>query len=115
MAGSVRAESSDRAPDADSVGSCKAGSPAATTPGPWGLRGYQIRAEGGRGQHIATYMTTRSDGLLLASAPALVSALEELVRRCPFKPTATGISVEITFAQIAQAQNALRLAKGGRT
>lgn len=41
----------------------------------WGLRGVQIRAAGGLGQHIATYMTHRDDGLLLASAPRLLALL----------------------------------------
>lgn len=42
------------------------------TPGPWGLRGAQIRAEDGRGMHVATYQVSRADGLLLAAAPVLL-------------------------------------------
>lgn len=41
----------------------------------WGLRGYQIRAAGGVGQHVATYMTNRDDGLLLAAAPRMLALL----------------------------------------
>lgn len=45
------------------------------TPGPWGLRGSQIRGKGGQGAHIATYQTCREDGLLLAAAPDLLGLL----------------------------------------
>jgi hypothetical protein len=41
----------------------------------WGLRGVQIRAAGGIGQHVATYMTNRDDGLLLAAAPRMLALL----------------------------------------
>ena len=45
----------------------------------WALRGYQIRADNGAGQHIATYMTGKEDGLLLAAAPDLRDALRALL------------------------------------
>jgi hypothetical protein len=41
----------------------------------WGLRGVQIRAAGGVGAHVATYMTNRDDGLLLAAAPRMLAML----------------------------------------
>lgn len=41
------------------------------TPGRWALRGHQIRADEGRGQHIADYRTNVADGILLAAAPEL--------------------------------------------
>ena len=41
----------------------------------WALRGCQIRADGGRGHHVATYQTNRRDGQLLAAAPALLRML----------------------------------------
>lgn len=47
------------------------------TPGPWGLRGSQIRADGGRGAHVATYQVCRADGLLIAAAPDLLDMLLE--------------------------------------
>lgn len=52
------------------------------TPGVWGLRGVQIRADGGRGQHIASYVTSRDDGLLLAAAPRLLAFAEKKARDC---------------------------------
>jgi hypothetical protein len=42
-----------------------------TTPGPWALRGYQIRAGNGLGQHIATVQTSTVDGHRLAAAQDL--------------------------------------------
>jgi hypothetical protein len=47
------------------------------TPGPWKLRGSQIRADGGRGAHVATYQIAWDDGRLIAAAPELVGMLEE--------------------------------------
>lgn len=47
------------------------------TPGPWGLRGVQIRAIAGLGRHIATYQISKEDGLLIASAPELIELLEK--------------------------------------
>lgn len=47
------------------------------TPGPWALRGHQIRGDAGRGQHVATYQTSIADGLLLAAAPELLGLLFE--------------------------------------
>jgi len=47
------------------------------TPGPWGLRGVQIRADGGQGPHVGTYRITRSDGVLMAAAPELLEMLLE--------------------------------------
>jgi hypothetical protein len=47
------------------------------TKGPWGLRGYQIRSNGGRGQHVATYYINEADGQLIAAAPELLRLLRE--------------------------------------
>ncbi len=47
------------------------------TPGPWGLRGYQIRADGGHGAHVATYQVSAADGALIASAPELLRMLKD--------------------------------------
>ena len=47
------------------------------TPGPWRLRGYQIRAAAGHGAHVATYQINRDDGLLIAAAPDLLDMLTE--------------------------------------
>jgi RNA:NAD 2'-phosphotransferase (TPT1/KptA family) len=49
------------------------------TPGRWALRGHQIRADEGRGQHIATYQTNMADGVIIAAAPEL---LDLLLRAC---------------------------------
>jgi hypothetical protein len=49
------------------------------TAGPWGLRGRQIRAEGGLGRHVADYMVDAEDGHLLAAAPELERLLRELL------------------------------------
>lgn len=48
------------------------------TPGPWGLRGVQIRANDGRGQHVATYQIGRADGLLIAAAPRMLAVLQDI-------------------------------------
>lgn len=45
------------------------------TPGPWTLRGVQIRADNGYGAHVATYQISRVDGMLLAAAPELLLML----------------------------------------
>lgn len=50
----------------------------AHTPGPWALRGYQIRAENGLGKHVATYQVGEADGRLIAAAPELLEALKEV-------------------------------------
>lgn len=42
------------------------------TPGCWALRGHQVRANEGRGQHVADYRTSVADGILLAAAPELL-------------------------------------------
>lgn len=47
------------------------------TPGPWGLRGAQIRADGGLGQHVATYQINQADGQLIAAAPELWRLLRD--------------------------------------
>jgi len=47
------------------------------TSGPWGLRGVQIRADGGRGRHVATYQINAADGYLIAAAPELLDMLRE--------------------------------------
>jgi len=46
------------------------------TPGPWGLRGYQIRANGGTGQHVATYQINVADGRAIAAVPILLELLD---------------------------------------
>lgn len=53
------------------------------TPGPWGLRGVQIRAEAGLGQHVATYQVSEADGKLLAAAPTLLEMLLDATKRLP--------------------------------
>lgn len=45
------------------------------TPGPWKLRGTQVRADSGKGAHVATYQISVADGLLIAAAPELLSML----------------------------------------
>jgi hypothetical protein len=47
------------------------------TPGPWALRGYQIRADEGQGQHVATYQISAEDGKIIAAAPEMVDLLIE--------------------------------------
>lgn len=42
----------------------------------WALRGTQVRDNGGRGQHVATYMRSAEDGKLLAAAPELLDMLQ---------------------------------------
>jgi hypothetical protein len=49
------------------------------TPGPWALRGRQIRAEDGLGKHVADYMVDAEDGHLLAAAPELEDSLRSIV------------------------------------
>lgn len=49
------------------------------TPGPWGLRGYQIRADNGLGRHVASYMTDAEDGRVLAASRELLGACEALL------------------------------------
>lgn len=46
------------------------------TPGPWGLRGYQIRADGGAGAHIANYQISIADGRAIAAVPVLLELLD---------------------------------------
>lgn len=102
----------------------------AHTPGPWhidavmGEDRHEIcaepTAESGNPNVIATVFCDLLDphpaiGLteananarLIAAAPDLLAALRELVKRCPFVATPTGIRAEISFAQIKQAQDAL--------
>jgi len=45
----------------------------------WALRGYQIRDDDGRGQHVATYMRTAAEGHLMAAAPELLAACEHML------------------------------------
>lgn len=47
-----------------------------STPGPWALRGRQIRAENGVGKHVADYMVDAEDGRLIAAAPELLAIVE---------------------------------------
>lgn len=46
------------------------------TDGPWGLRGYQIRANGGHGAHVATYQISAADGIAIAAVPELLDFLD---------------------------------------
>ena len=48
------------------------------TPGPWKLRGYQVRAEAGNGAHVATYQISIADGVLIAAAPELLQMLVDV-------------------------------------
>jgi hypothetical protein len=48
------------------------------TPGPWALRGYQIRADDGRGAHVATYQISEEDGALIGAAPELLEMFEHV-------------------------------------
>jgi len=50
-----------------------------STPGPWALRGRQIRAENGIGKHVADYMVDAEDGRLIAEAPTLYLLLKAVV------------------------------------
>jgi hypothetical protein len=45
------------------------------TPGPWALRGYQVRADNGQGKHVATYQTSEADGRVLAASRELLDLL----------------------------------------
>lgn len=45
------------------------------TPGPWAVRGYQIRADDGKGAHVATYQISIADGILIAAAPDMLRLL----------------------------------------
>lgn len=44
----------------------------------WALRGYQIRADDGKGQHIGTYVTNRRDGAVMAKAPRMLDVLDDI-------------------------------------
>lgn len=46
------------------------------TPGPWGIRGYQIRADGGTGAHVATYQISIADARAIAAVPVLLELLD---------------------------------------
>jgi hypothetical protein len=59
------------------------------SPGPWALRGYQIRAEDGHGAHVATYQISADDGRLMAAAPELLDTLRCFVKLCD-EATRTG-------------------------
>jgi hypothetical protein len=50
------------------------------TPGPWALRGYQVRADAGRGAHVADYRVSHADGRLIAAAPELLEWLDAACR-----------------------------------
>lgn len=80
------------------------------TPGPWGLRGSQIRADGGRGQHIATYMTNVADGKLMAAAPLLYEACKEAAEMIP----PCGLTTRLIRALEAAEPTAAELAMAGR-
>lgn len=51
-----------------------------STPGPWALRGRQIRAENGVGKHVADYMVDAEDGRLIAAAPELLAIVEDYMK-----------------------------------
>lgn len=82
------------------------------TPGPWGLRGYQVRANGGQGAHVATYQITESDGSLIAAAPDLYEALEMLLKTLLLSVSTDdrARAVDTANAAIAKAQRAPRFA-----
>jgi hypothetical protein len=48
----------------------------------WALRGYQIRDDAGKGQHIGTYQRKKEEGLLMAASPELLAACEAVLRAC---------------------------------
>lgn len=75
-----------------------------TTPGPWGLRGSQIRAAGGTGAHVATYQISRDDGFLIAAAPALFDALRRLLA-CQPNPMFPGGKLHDACVDARQALN----------
>jgi len=81
-----------------------------TTPGPWALRGSQIRAENGTGAHVATYQISRDDGLLIAAAPKLLDALEHLLLCQPQPMAPFGklyVACEAARAAIAAAKGSM--------
>ena len=49
---------------------------------------------------------------LIAAAPDIYEALQKLVKASPFKPTATGLMVDLSFEDILLAQQALAKANG---
>lgn len=51
------------------------------TPGRWAIRGHQVRADEGRGQHVADYRTNVADELLLAAAPELLEMVLDAISR----------------------------------
>jgi hypothetical protein len=81
------------------------------TPGPWALRGTQIRADNGRGAHVATYMINIADGLLLSAAPEM---LEMLLGACSSLDASENCSKSHCTADYIRARLAeLRLIKLG--
>lgn len=56
------------------------------TAGPWGLRGKQIRAEGGTGRHVADYMVEVADGRVIAAAPEMLAILYQLIDIARHRP-----------------------------
>ena len=64
------------------------------------------------GQETVAVTSFKDAAHLIAAAPAMLSALEAIVKRSPFVPTATGLSVSLTFEQVQMAQEAIRAAKG---
>lgn len=78
----------------------------------WALRGYQIRSDSGKGQHVATYMTDEADGRVLASAPRLLEALEDLLLEHdgPLAPVGTlYYAVMEARAAVAEARTSTKL------
>lgn len=60
-------------------------------------------------KQFAPLSVDETNAAIRKAAPDLYWALYELVKKCPFQPTRTGITAEITFAQIKKAQAALKL------
>lgn len=81
----------------------------AHTPGPWALRGHQIRADNGLGVHVATYQIAVADGHLIAAAPDLRDALQDLLACEPDVIAPIGK----LWDAVVKARAALRKADGG--
>ena len=103
----------------------------AHTPGPWefipsSYYGYstlwnpQTRQEiittSGQndGDHPITWMGEElqpADGYLIEAAPDLYAALNSIIRKTPFRPTAEGIALHLSFEQIKTCKAAIEKAE----
>jgi hypothetical protein len=85
------------------------------TPGPWHVApegpGDDLRVAVGAGEAIAHITVIGREDIanarLIAAAPDLLAALRSLVFLSPFAPSATGLTADISFAQIRLAQKAI--------